>query len=66
MLPEGIRREHIRIQTEPDVWMTMYLLVPADAGPNTRLFLCPPGHNGAGKYTVAGLAKYGAVQEKIT
>ena len=66
MLPEGIRREHIRIQTEPDVWMTMYLLVPADAGPNTRLFLCPPGHNGAGKYTVAGLAEYGAVQEKIT
>ena len=66
IFPEGIRREHIRIQTEPDVWMTMYLLVPADAGPNTRLFLCPPGHNGAGKYTVAGLAKYGAVQEKIT
>ena len=49
-LPDGIRREHIRIQTEPDIWMTMYLLIPADADPNTRLFLCPPGHNGAGKY----------------
>lgn len=64
-LPDGIRREHIRIQTEPDIWMTMYLLIPADADPNTRLFLCPPGHNGAGKYTVAGLGEYGAIKEKI-
>lgn len=64
-LPGGIRREHIRIQTEPDIWMTMYLLIPADADPNTRLFLCPPGHNGAGKYTVAGLGEYGAIKEKI-
>jgi len=65
ILPGGIHREHVRIQVEPDVWMPMYLLVPEHAGPHTRPFLCPPGHNGAGKYTVAGLAEYPAVGEKI-
>lgn len=64
-LPDGIRREHIRIQVEPDVWMSMYLLIPADADASTRLFLCPPGHNGAGKYSVAGVSEYGLVREKI-
>lgn len=65
LLPEGIRREHVRIQVEPDVWMPMYLLIPEGAGPSTRVFLCPPGHNGGGKYTVAGLSEYRAVEEKI-
>lgn len=64
-LPEGILREHVRIQVEPDVWMPMYLLIPSDAGPDSRLFLCPPGHNGAGKYTVAGLREYSRVEEQI-
>ena len=65
ILPGGVRREHVRIQVEPDVWMTMYLLVPTGAGPSSRPFLCPPGHNGAGKYTVAGLGQYRAVRTKI-
>lgn len=65
VLPEGIRREHIRIQVEPDVWMPIYLLIPADAGTAARPFLCPPGHNGAGKYSVAGLAEYELVGERI-
>lgn len=64
-LPGGIRREHIRIQVEPDAWMPMYILIPEGAGPSTRPFLCPPGHNGAGKFTVAGLREYRAVEEKI-
>lgn len=64
-LPDGIRREHWRIQTEPDVWMPFYLLVPSGAGLHTRPFVCPPGHNGAGKYTVAGLREYAAVADKI-
>ena len=64
-LPGGIRREHIRIQVEPDVWMPMFVLVPPGAGPFSRPFLCPPGHNGAGKYSVAGLYGYGPVREKI-
>lgn len=65
MLPGGIRREHVRIQVEPDVWMPMYLLIPETADHSTRLFLCPPSHNGAGKNTVAGLGEYTAIQEKI-
>lgn len=64
-LPDGIRREHVRIQVEPDVWMPMFVLVPPGAGPSTRPFLCPPGHNGAGKYTVAGLREFRQVDGKI-
>mgnify|MGYP000105041736 FL=1 len=33
---EGIRREHWRIQVEPEVWMTPFLLAPAGAGKDTR------------------------------
>lgn len=65
ILPGNIRREHVRIQVEPDVWMPMYLLIPLAADSRTRLFLCPHGHNGAGKYTVAGVRGYSRVEEKI-
>lgn len=65
LLPEGIRREHIRIQTEPDVWMSAYLLIPADAGPDTRLFLCLPGHGGGGKDTVSGAGRLVGAEEAI-
>ncbi len=65
ILPGNIKREHVRIQVEPDVWMPMYLLIPLSANSRTRLFLCPPGHNGAGKYTVAGVRSYRQVEEKI-
>ncbi|SCP98895.1 dienelactone hydrolase family protein [Anaerobium acetethylicum] len=61
----SIKREHIRIQVEPDVWMPMYILIPEGADSNTRVFLCPPGHNGGGKYAVAGRKEYSAVNEKI-
>ena len=64
-LPDGIRREHWMIQTEPDVVMPFYLLIPPGADRATRPFLCPPGHGGAGKYSVAGLREYSAVAEKI-
>lgn len=64
LLPGGIRREHIRIQVEPDVWMPMFVLVPPGAGPSSRPFLCPPGHNGAGKYSVAGLDGYKPIRDK--
>lgn len=64
-LPDGIRREHVRIQVEPEVWMTMFVLIPPGADVRTRPFLCPPGHNGAGKYTVAGADNFLAAAEKI-
>lgn len=65
LLPDGIVREHWRIQVEPDVWMPFYLLIPPGAGPDTRPFLCPPGHQGGGKYSVAGVDRFRAVAEKI-
>lgn len=64
-LPDGIRREHWIIQTEPSVLMPFYLLIPPGANRETRVFLCPPGHGGAGKYSVAGCREYGAVAERI-
>ncbi|MDD3430133.1 MAG: alpha/beta hydrolase family protein [Oscillospiraceae bacterium] len=65
MLSGGIRREHWRIRVEPDVWMTFYVLIPPGAGKSTCPVLCPPGHNGGGKYAVAGADEYEAVAEKI-
>lgn len=61
----GILREHWRIQVEPETFLTLFLLVPEGADRDTHVFLCPPGHNGAGKYTVAGCREYTAVAEKI-
>ena len=65
VLPDGIRREHWTIQTEPDVIMPFFLLIPPEANNMTVPFLCPCGHGGAGKYSVAGLSDYGAVAERI-
>ena len=53
-LPGGIVREKVLLQTEPDVYMPVYILIPAQKAPDYRVFLCPPGHQGAGKYSVAG------------
>lgn len=64
-LPDGIRRERWTIQTEPLVTMPFYLLIPQGADRTTRPFLCPPGHGGAGKYSVAGMREYAAVAERI-
>lgn len=64
-LPGGIVRERWIIRTEPDVALPFYVLLPPGAGRHTRPFLCPPGHGGAGKASVAGLREYPAVAEKI-
>lgn len=64
-LEGGIRREHWKIQVEPETYLALFLLVPEGANQNTEVFLCPPGHNGAGKYSVAGCREYSAVAEKI-
>lgn len=66
LLEDGILREKVLIQTEQDVWMPVYILIP----PNTtekklRIFLAPPGHQGAGKYSVAGRSDIPAVADAI-
>ena len=64
-LSHGIKRERWRIQVEPEVWIPFYILIPDSADNNTRIFICPPGHGGAGKYTVAGAVEYPHISEKI-
>ena len=62
---DAICRYHILLRTEPDITLSAYLLVPASANADTPVFLCPPGHNGAGKYTVAGVRGARAIEESI-
>ncbi len=64
-LEDHILREHLRIQTEPGVWLTAYILRPAGSHERTPVVLCPHGHKGYGKYSVAGCYEYPAVMEKI-
>ena len=54
-LEGGIVREKVIIQTEEDVWMPMFILIPSEfTGDKPRVVLAPPGHQGAGKYSMAG------------
>lgn len=65
-LNEDIYREKIVIQVEPDVWMPMYVLIPAKLKEDgMKCFIAPPGHQGAGKYSVAGCYEIPAVADKI-
>lgn len=64
---DSIRREKIVIQVEPEVWMPMYVLVPEKLKEDSdiKCFIAPPGHSGAGKYSVAGCYHIPAVADKI-
>lgn len=68
-LENGIVREKVLIQSEQDVWVPMYILVPPvqKAGENKKrkVFIAPPGHQGAGKYSVAGCDEIPVVADAI-
>lgn len=65
-LNSGIIREKVLIQTEQDVWMPVYILIPEKkSDKRMRIFLTPPGHQGAGKYSVAGMSEIPAVADAI-
>lgn len=65
-LENGIVREKVIIQTEDDVWMPMYILIPPKTAEQKQdVFLAPPGHMGAGKYSVAGCYEIPTVAEAI-
>lgn len=65
-LENGIIREKILIQTEQDVWMPVYILIPENkSDKKLRIFITPPGHQGAGKYSVAGVSDIPAVADAI-
>ena len=60
---QGILREKILLQVEPDCWMPVYILIPS--GPQRGCFIALPGHMGAGKYSVAGCREIPAVRDAI-
>lgn len=63
----GIFRERVLLQVEPEIWMPVYILIPVreDGGKPKGCIIAPPGHQGAGKYSIAGLSQYGAVADAI-
>ena len=65
-LDGGIVREKVVIQVEPDTWMPMYILIPPKSGEEKQAcFLALPGHQGGGKFSVAGCYDIPAVMDKI-
>jgi hypothetical protein len=62
VLENGIVRRKVLIQTEEEVWVPMYLLIP-DKRKGT--FIAPPGHQGAGKYSIVGMREIPAVNDAI-
>ena len=64
-LGKGLKREHLTIRVEEDVRMSLYLFVPAGAGKHTPVYICPPGHDGGGKESVAGHREDPEITERI-
>lgn len=55
MLADGIRRDKLVLQVEPGVFMPVFVLVPERIRESEiQCFIALPGHQGAGKYSVAG------------
>lgn len=68
----ALRREHCILQTEPGIYMPFYLFIPEygentpdPAGDTPQIFLALPGHQGAGKESVAGRGEFPAVAAAI-
>lgn len=65
-LEQGIIREKVLLQVEPETYMPVYILLPPRKGNQKQnCFIALPGHLGAGKYSVAGCSEIPAVQDAI-
>lgn len=54
-LPGGILREKVVIQVEPGIFMPFFILIPQKIRTGkVQCFIALPGHQGAGKFSVAG------------
>lgn len=62
---DGILREKVVIQVEPDVYMPFFILIPPKERQTDSCYLALPGHMGAGKYAVAGCYDIPVVKEQI-
>lgn len=63
VLDNGIIREKVIIQTEPEIWMPVFILIPDNQ--EAECFIAPPGHQGGGKYSVAGCREIPAIADMI-
>ena len=52
-------RQRVEINTEPDVVMTLYVMIPTTGTPPFPAVLAPHGHGSGGKYSVAGITDHG-------
>lgn len=66
-LEGGIVREKVLLQVEPDTFMPVYILIPPKRPGEGRqgCFLALAGHQGAGKYSVAGCGEIPAVADAM-
>ncbi len=64
---DGYRRDKMLIQTEPDVWMPFYILIPDKRleGERTPCVIATHGHLTAGKLSVVGRADIPAVKAQM-
>lgn len=64
---DGYRRDKMLIQTEKDVWMPFYLLIPdgINEGEKRPCMIAPHGHSSGGKYATAGRTDIPAIKEMI-
>ncbi len=65
-LDDGIVREKVIIQVEPDTWMPVYILIPPKEDERKQeCVLALPGHQGGGKYSVAGRYDIPVIKKQI-
>ncbi len=62
---DGYAREDLLLETEPDVWMPFYLLLPSAPKGARPAVVAPHGHGSAGKFPVAGRRDIPAIAETI-
>jgi len=59
------RRQRLVIQTEPNVYMPVYVLIPKAVKPPYSVVVAPHGHSSGGKLAVAGCRENPAIAETI-
>lgn len=64
---EGYRRDKVVIQTEPEVWMPLYILIPEDIkdGERRPCVIATHGHGGGAKESIAGITERKDISERI-
>jgi dienelactone hydrolase len=63
----GYKRDKVIIQTEPGVWMPLYILVPDGIRPAEKrpCVIAPHGHGSGGKYSIVGRTDIPGIKESI-